>query len=603
MADRIGVMYAGRMMEEAPTLDLFERPFHPYTLGLRNAFPSIKALGRELISIPGTPPIQTAPIEGCGFAERCPFVQDPCRQARPALAHVSIAHRPRACVTPTSMPCVWKLRKSGHGAPEVSGLTKHYPIRRSLVARLLGRGGDGTIKAVEDLSFEVEAGEIMGIVGESGAASRRPATCWPSSSNPRAGGSCFAATTSVRLTAKGCVIPNRSADDFQDPFDSLSPRFRVSDLVAEAPRALAGGAAGDSGEGPRMLALVGLRPADYVERFPHQMSGGNASASALPQRYRRAEARDRRRARSMLDVSIRAGVLDLLRESRRMSFTCIYVSHDLSILTSICDRVMVMYMGQRMEIARSADIVESPQHPYTQALVAAVPVPDPLSPVADPIKTDRARPVDPAPGCRFAPRCSTPSTPVVASSLRPARSTGSLGRLPRRTHRCATERYRSAIVDTRRLDRGRDEEIATRRLGTQVRPTSEDLHRKALVIDSEGVSVPAERPPAAARIQRHSISIGRWPRDDGAQHDAGTRSDRVGRRRSARTLNSIYGYLAYLELHEKELVLIESANDILRAKKTAAGRHLRRAGIARRSRGTSPSGLTSSASGSVAYAQ
>ena len=97
MADRIGVMYAGRMMEEAPTLELFERPFHPYTLGLRNAFPSIKALGRELISIPGTPPNQTEPIQGCGFAERCPFVQDPCRWERPPLADVSTAHR-SACL-------------------------------------------------------------------------------------------------------------------------------------------------------------------------------------------------------------------------------------------------------------------------------------------------------------------------------------------------------------------------------------------------------------------------------------------------------------------------------------------------------------------------
>ena len=92
MADRIGVMYAGRMVEEAPTLELFERPFHPYTLGLRNAFPSIKARGRELISIPGTPPNQIEPIPGCVFAERCPFVEEPCRQRRPALANVGTAH-------------------------------------------------------------------------------------------------------------------------------------------------------------------------------------------------------------------------------------------------------------------------------------------------------------------------------------------------------------------------------------------------------------------------------------------------------------------------------------------------------------------------------
>ena len=169
------------------------------------------------------------------------------------------------------------------------------------------------------------------------------------------------------------------------------------------------------------------------------------------------------------------------------------MSHDLSILTSICDRVMVMYMGQRMEIARSADIVESPQHPYTQALVAAVPVPDPaLSPAADP---DQERL-----GASGGSRAGLPvraALPLRYRRLRPRRAstplvrTGALGRLSRRTHRCAAERYRSAIVDTRRLDR----EDAMKK--SPIRSTAnagltrraKDLHRKALVIDSEGVGV------------------------------------------------------------------------------------------------------------------
>lgn len=293
---------------------------------------------------------------------------------------------------------------------EVSGLTKHYPIRRGLAARLLGLGRDSVIKAVEDLSFEVEAGEIMGIVGESGCGKSTTCSMLAKLVEPTSGRILFRGDDVGSLD--NAALRRFRTDVqmiFQDPFDSLNPRFRVLDLVAEAPRALALWSEPDIRERVhRMLSLVGLRPSDYLERFPHQMSGGERQrvgiASALIVEPKLVIADE---PVSMLDVSIRAGLLDLLRDlSRRMSFTCIYVSHDLSILTSICDRVMVMYLGQRMEIGRSADIVESPQHPYTQALVAAVPVPDPRyrrPPIR--IKSDWARPVDPAPGCRFAPRC------------------------------------------------------------------------------------------------------------------------------------------------------------------------------------------------------
>ena len=293
---------------------------------------------------------------------------------------------------------------------EVRGLTKHYPIRRGLTARLLGHDRGGVIKAVEDLSFDVEAGEILGIVGESGCG--KSTTCGMLAK--------LIEPTSGRILFRGEDIGALDHDAtrrfradvqmiFQDPFDSLNPRFRVFDLVAEAPRALQLWSETEIRERVhRMLSLVGLRPDDYVERYPHQMSGGERQrvgiASALIVEPKLVIADE---PVSMLDVSIRAGILDLLRElSSRMSFTCIYVSHDLSILTSICDRVMVMYMGQRVEIGRSADIVDSPQHPYTQALVAAVPVPDPhyrRPPIR--IKGDWARPSDPSPGCRFTPRC------------------------------------------------------------------------------------------------------------------------------------------------------------------------------------------------------
>jgi oligopeptide/dipeptide ABC transporter ATP-binding protein len=196
---------------------------------------------------------------------------------------------------------------------------------------------------------------------------------------------------------------------FQDPFDSLNPRLKVFDIVAEAPRALKLWDEREiSRRVPEMLSLVGLRPERYVERYPHQLSGGERQrvgiASALMPQPKLVIADE---PVSMLDVSIRAGVMDLLRDlSRRLKFSCLYVSHDLSILTHLCDRVMVMYLGQVVEVASAHDIVRSPQHPYTRALVSAIPLPDPAykrRPLE--IAGDLAKPVDPPPGCRFAPRC------------------------------------------------------------------------------------------------------------------------------------------------------------------------------------------------------
>jgi oligopeptide/dipeptide ABC transporter ATP-binding protein len=292
----------------------------------------------------------------------------------------------------------------------VEHLTKHIRIGRRPGAAL--RGADASwIKPVEDVSFSIDAGEIVGIVGESGCG--KSTTCnllskldVPTSGTIRLNGEDVTAAHGGKA-----LIDYRKQVQliFQDPFDSLNPRLRVFDLVAEAPRALK---LWDAGETARrvmhMLELVGLPPERYAQRFPHQMSGGERQrvgiASALVAEPRLVIADE---PVSMLDVSIRAGVMDLLRDlSRRLGFSCLYVSHDLSILTHLCDRVMVMYLGQLVEVASSAELVGAPRHPYTRALVAAVPVPDPrYKREAVGIKGELAKPIDPPPGCRFAPRC------------------------------------------------------------------------------------------------------------------------------------------------------------------------------------------------------
>lgn len=292
----------------------------------------------------------------------------------------------------------------------VENLTKHIRISRGIGAAL--RGHDASwIKPVEGVSFSIDEGEIVGIVGESGCGKSTTCNLLSKLDAPTSGAIRLNGMDVTGAIGGKELIRYRKQVQliFQDPFDSLNPRLRVFDIVAEAPRALK---LWDANETARrvtqMLELVGLPPERYAQRFPHQMSGGERQrvgiASALVAEPRLVIADE---PVSMLDVSIRAGVMDLLRDlSKRLKFSCLYVSHDLSILTNLCDRVMVMYLGQLVEVASSAALVNSPQHPYTRALVAAVPVPDPRhkrEPVS--IKGELAKPIDPPPGCRFAPRC------------------------------------------------------------------------------------------------------------------------------------------------------------------------------------------------------
>jgi oligopeptide/dipeptide ABC transporter ATP-binding protein len=291
----------------------------------------------------------------------------------------------------------------------VEHLTKHFTLGRGIGDVLRGRP-PSSIRPVEDVSFSIAEGEILGIVGESGCGKSTTCNLLAKLEDPTSGLIRFAGEDVTLLRGPDLARYRAQVQMiFPDPFDSLNPRLRVFDIVAEAPRALK---LWDEDEiarrVPEMLAVVGLPPERYAQRYPHQLSGGERQrvgiASALVPQPRLVIADE---PVSMLDVSIRAGVMDLLRDlSTRLGFSCLYVSHDLSILTHLCDRVMVMYLGQIVEVASSRDIVRSPRHPYTRALVAAVPVPDPAyrRPAVE-VSGELAKPVDPRPGCRFAPRC------------------------------------------------------------------------------------------------------------------------------------------------------------------------------------------------------
>ncbi|WP_420413893.1 ABC transporter ATP-binding protein [Roseibium sp.] len=293
---------------------------------------------------------------------------------------------------------------------EVRGLTKHFPIHAGFLAKTFSGAKDKMIKAVDGVSFEVGEGEILGVAGESGCGKSTTCLLLSKLHKPSGGEILFKGRNIADLDADGLRQYRKDVQMiFQDPYESLNPRFTIFDTVAEGPRALKLWPEEEiQTRVMDMLADVGLRPEEYAQRYPHQMSGGERQragiACALVMKPELVIADE---PLSMLDVSIRAGIMDLLKRlSTEMKFSCIYVSHDLSILSNVSQRLMIMYLGQVMEIGPTDEVIANPQHPYARALINAVAVPDPRyrRPIPD-IRGEVAQPIDPPPGCRFAGRC------------------------------------------------------------------------------------------------------------------------------------------------------------------------------------------------------
>jgi len=293
---------------------------------------------------------------------------------------------------------------------ELKNISRHFEVKSGLIDRLIYGKPASVIKAVENVNLIVNENEVLGIAGESGCG--KSTTCMMISG--------LVKPSSGEILYQGKRIDQFDSDEnrlyhsqvqmiFQDPYETLNPRFRVIDTVAEGPRALKLWPENEIvSRVDDILNEVGLSPLKYAERYPHELSGGERQrvgiASALVMEPQMVIADE---PLSMLDVSIRAGILVLLKKlALERHFSCVYVSHDLSILGHIADRLMIMYLGQAVEVGPTRDVIQNPKHPYTRALISAVPVPDPCSRRAVPnIIGDISRPIDPPPGCRFTLRC------------------------------------------------------------------------------------------------------------------------------------------------------------------------------------------------------
>ena len=291
---------------------------------------------------------------------------------------------------------------------EVRGLQMHFPITEGILIQ----HKIGEVKAVDGVDFTVRRGETLGLVGESGCGKTTTGRCILRLEKPTAGAIIYDGIDIAGLSNKALVALRRKIQViFQDPYSSLNPRMKVGDIIAEPMHVH--GIQTDAGKRVarvrELLTICGLDPG-FADRYPHEMSGGQrqrvgiARALSLDPEFIVCD-----EPVSALDVSIQAQVVNLLEDLReRFGLTYLFIAHDLSVVRHLCHRVAVMYLGRIVEMADTDTLFDDPQHPYTQALLAAVPVPDPTLEAARsfrPVQGEVPSPINPPSGCVFHPRC------------------------------------------------------------------------------------------------------------------------------------------------------------------------------------------------------
>ena len=413
--DRVVVMYAAKKAEEAPTLELFDSMHHPYTQALLASMPNLdNATKHELASISGLPPDLTKEIVGCRFAPRCSYATQQCHDEDPPLTAKD--DRLYACFHPTEGPLPLVIRSAqvtGLSATagnanlvEVQGLVKEFPIKAGLIRHKVG-----AIHAVSEVNFTIREGETFGLVGESGCGKTTIGRMVVGLEHPTNGQITFDGqlVSARRYKPKRSELRQRQMM-FQDPYSSLDPRMKVEEILAEPLVIQGDGKKADRARRvSELLLAVGLEPS-AADRFPHELSGGQrqriglARALALNPRLIVAD-----EPVSALDVSIQAQILNLMKDlQKEHNLTYIFVSHDLAVVYYMADTIGVMYLGKIVEVGDAESVFRQPAHPYTQGLLDAVPVPNPVEARARrgrQVTGELPSSVDPPSGCRFRTRC------------------------------------------------------------------------------------------------------------------------------------------------------------------------------------------------------
>ena len=429
VCNRVGVMYAGEMVERAPVADIFKNPNHPYTQGLIRCVPKLGAdkSSSVLYPIRGRVPAPDKRPAGCNFNPRCDYTEDRCRAEKPKLRPLADLHSVRCHFAEEIKPSAWTppedmeipLLNGANRAAEMAGaetilrideLSKYYPVSGNSVRDMLGFGEKRQVKAVNGVSFDVPKGSTLGIVGESGCGKSTLIRTIIGLEESSGGQAQFLGVDITKdLADRSTEIIEELQMVFQNPDSTMNPSYTVGHQIGRPLRRFGkvNSREEEQAEVIRLLNAVRL-DGSYYDRLPRQLSGGEKQrvgiARALASRPELILCDE---PVSALDVSVQAAVLNLLMEVQATyGTTLLFIAHDLSVVRFFSDNVAVMYLGQVMEIGPAEAIYAPPYHPYTEALLSAVPIPDPSIQQAH-IRLEGSVPsaLNPPSGCPFHTRC------------------------------------------------------------------------------------------------------------------------------------------------------------------------------------------------------